>query len=181
EAFARTYWPDGADPLGEQILIGGGRGVMRPLAGEPARLIVGVVGDTRAAGLTREARPYVYIPRAQIPDALSTFDLAQTPLGWVVRTHTDPGTVAATVRDELRRATGLAVTEVRPMSDILSTSTSRERLNMLLMSVFAAAALLLAVIGVYGLLAYSVQQRTREIGIRLALGADAREVGNMVL
>jgi ABC-type antimicrobial peptide transport system permease subunit len=86
-----------------------------------------------------------------------------------------------TVQDIVRRTTGLPVTGVQLMEEIVSISTSRQRLNMLLMSVFGGSALLLAAIGIYGLMAYSVQQRTQEIGIRMALGAEADRVRSMVI
>ena len=83
--------------------------------------------------------------------------------------------------EQLRQASGLPVSNVRTMSDVVSTSTSRQQFNMWLMTVFGGSALLLAAIGIYGLMAYSVEQRTQEIGIRLALGAQASQVKNMVV
>ena len=91
------------------------------------------------------------------------------------------GTVSATIQEELRLATGLPVTDVESMEEIVSISTSRRRVNMLLMSVFGGSALLLAAIGIYGLMAYSVQQRTQEIGIRMAMGAESGKVRTMVI
>jgi ABC-type antimicrobial peptide transport system permease subunit len=85
------------------------------------------------------------------------------------------------VQEELRLATGLAVTDVRTMEEVVSLSVSRQRLHMLLMSVFAASAVLLAAVGIFGLTTYVVQQRTQEIGIRMALGADAGKVRGMVI
>jgi ABC-type antimicrobial peptide transport system permease subunit len=85
------------------------------------------------------------------------------------------------VQTELRQTTGLPVSDVRSMDDVVSRSISRQRFNMLLMTVFGASALLLAAIGIYGLMAYSVEQRTQEIGIRLALGAESGIVRRMIL
>ena len=89
--------------------------------------------------------------------------------------------VSPAVQEQIRQVTGLPVTDVRTMDEIVSRSTSRQRFNMLLMTIFGASALFLAAIGIYGLMAYSVQQRTQEIGIRLALGAEPGSVRKMVV
>jgi putative ABC transport system permease protein len=102
-------------------------------------------------------------------------------MAWVVRTRVPPLSLSAPIQEQLRQASGLPVSEVRAMTEVVSRSTSRERFNMLLMTVFGGSALLLAAIGIYGLMAYSVQQRTQEIGIRMALGALASDVRNMVV
>ncbi len=102
-------------------------------------------------------------------------------MSWVARTQGDPHRLAGPIEEALRQSTGLPVTQVRSMDEVVSLSTARQRFNMLLMTVFGAMALLLAAIGIYGLMAYSVAQRTQEIGIRLALGADGRQVRNMVV
>jgi ABC-type antimicrobial peptide transport system permease subunit len=102
-------------------------------------------------------------------------------MAWVVRTRGEPYAVSAAVQEQLRQVTGLPVSDVRSMSDVVTRSVSRERFNMLLMTIFGGAALLLAAIGIYGLMAYSVQQRTQEIGIRMALGAGSADVRRMVV
>jgi predicted permease len=178
EALAKEYWPD-ADPLGQRLVIG--RGVMKEFAGEVERQIIGVVGDTRDGGLNSDPGPAMYIPQAQVPDAVNALNVRITPIAWVVRTQGDPHLVSSQVQEQIRQATGLPVTNVRSMDEVVSRSTSRQRFNMWLMSVFGACALLLAAIGIYGLMAYSVEQRTQEIGIRLALGANASQVKNMVV
>lgn len=178
EAMAREFWPKG-DPLNDRLIIG--RGVMREFADEPERQIVGVVGDTRDGGLNDEPGPTVYIPQAQVPDAANALNLSLNPIAWVVRTQADPRSLSRAIEEELRQATGLPVSDVRSMNEVTSLSTSRHRFNMWLMTVFGVSALLLAAIGVYGLMAYSVEQRTHEIGIRLALGAQASQVRNMVV
>jgi ABC-type antimicrobial peptide transport system permease subunit len=123
----------------------------------------------------------MYIPQAQVPDALNALNVGITPMAWVVRTEVEPSTISALIQEELRSATALPVTDIETMEEIVAISTSRQRVNMLLMSVFGGAALLLAAIGIYGLMAYSVQQRTQEIGIRVAMGAEAGQVRGMVI
>jgi len=178
EAMARQFWPDG-DPLSDRLVIG--RGVMKEFDEEPERQIVGIVGDTRDGGLNSEPGPAMYVPQAQLPDAANALNVGIGPMGWVVRTAVAPASLSGPVQETLRQVTGLPVSDVKTMQDVVARSTSRERLNMWLMTVFGTAALLLAAIGIYGLIAYSVQQRTRELGIRIALGARAGEVWRMVV
>jgi len=178
EAMAKQFWPKG-DPLNERLIIG--RGIMREFADEPERQIIGIVGDTRDGGLNNDPNPTMFIPQAQVPDLANALNVRLSPMAWVVRTEGDPHLVSSAVQEQLRQATGLPVTDVRSMGEVVSLSTSRERFNMWLMSVFGVSALLLAAIGIYGLMAYSVEQRTQEIGIRLALGAQAGQVKNMVV
>ena len=116
-----------------------------------------------------------------MPDALNALMFAAGPMAWIVRTQGEPGLLSATLQETLRQATGLPVTGVQSMREVVSLSTSRQRLNMLLMSVFGASAVLLAAIGIYGLMAYTVQHRTPEIGIRMALGAEADRVKHMII
>ena len=178
ETMARRFWEKG-DPLNDRLVIG--RGVMREFAAEPERQIIGVVGDVRNGGLNNDPGPMMYIPQAQVPDAANALNVGLTPISWVVRTQVEPRSVSDAVQEQLRQASGLPVSNVRTMSDVVSTSTSRQQFNMWLMTVFGGSALLLAAIGIYGLMAYSVEQRTQEIGIRLALGAPATSVKNMIV
>ncbi len=178
ETMARRFWEKG-DPLNDRLVIG--RGVMREFAAEPDRQIIGIVGDVRNGGLNNDPGPMMYIPQAQVPDAANALNVGLTPISWVVRTQVEPRSVSDAVQEQLRQASGLPVSNVRTMSDVVSTSTSRQQFNMWLMTVFGGSALLLAAIGIYGLMAYSVEQRTQEIGIRLALGAPATSVKNMIV
>ena len=178
QTMADRYWPEG-DPLAGRLVIG--RGVMQQFADEPERQIIGVVADVRDGGLDAEPQPRMYVPQAQLPDAVSALSLEIAPMGWIVRTRTSPRALSAAIQEELRLATGLPVSDVRTMDEVVSRSTARQRFNTLLMTVFGAAALLLAAIGVYGLMAYSVEQRTREIGVRLALGAETGRVWWMIV
>jgi putative ABC transport system permease protein len=178
EAMARQYWAD-KDPLNDRLTIG--RGIMREFAGEPDRQIIGVVGDVRNGGLDNEPGPMMFIPQAQVPDLVNALNLRLTPMAWLVRTQTEPMSLSSAIQEKLRQSTGLPVSDVRSMAQVVSRSVSRQKFNMWLMSVFGASALLLAAIGIYGLMAYSVEQRTQEIGIRMALGAQASQVKNMIV
>ncbi len=178
EAMARQYWPQG-DPLSDRLSIG--KGVMREFAAEGERQIIGVVADIRSQGLDSDPQPQMWIPQAQVPDAANALNVSLTPISWIVRTQVAPQSLSGAIQDKLQQATGLPVSNVRSMDEIVALSVSRQKFNMWVMSVFGACALLLAAIGIYGLMAYSVEQRTQEIGIRLALGAQASEVRKMVV
>jgi putative ABC transport system permease protein len=178
EAMAKQYWPK-ADPLTDRLLIG--KGVMREFEAETDRQIIGVVADIRSNGLDSDPQPQMFEPQAQVPDAANALNVGLTPVSWIVRTQVPPRSVSTQIQDSLRQTTGLPVTDVASMDEIVSVSVSRQRFNMWVMSVFGACALLLAAIGIYGLMAYSVEQRTQEIGIRLALGAQTGQVRKMVV
>jgi predicted permease len=178
QEMARRFWPTG-DPLNEHLVVGKG---MRPeYDQEPLRRIVGIVGNVRDTGLTRPARPAMYVPVAQEPDGVTTLNVRLLPIVWMARTATPPLVAARPIEQALQRASGLPVTRIRSMDEIVAESTARSRFDMWLMTMFGGCALLMAAIGVYGLVGYSVQQRTAEIGIRMALGADEHAVRNMVL
>ena len=177
QAMAKQFWPNG-DPLADRITIAKGL----PELADPTRQIVGVVGDVRAFGLSQDPPPTMYIPWAQLPDAHNANLAGITPLAWIVRTRGEPYSLSTAIQTELRQASGgLPVARPRTMDEIVTQSTARTDFNMLLLTIFAGSALLLAAIGIYGLMAYSVQQRTQEIGIRLALGAEPQTVRNMVI
>jgi predicted permease len=178
EAMAREFWPD-SDPLSDRLLIG--KGVMREFEAEGERQIIGVVADIRSDGLDSEPQPQMWVPQAQVPDAANALNVSLTPLSWIVRTQVPPQSLSEAIQNQLRQATGLPVSDVRSMDEIVALSVSRQKFNMWVMTVFGACALLLAAIGIYGLMAYSVEQRTQEIGIRLALGAQTSQVRRMVV
>jgi putative ABC transport system permease protein len=154
--------------------------MMREFDVEPARQIIGIVGDSRDGGLNSDPGSKMSVPQAQLPDSVTALIAGLRPIVWLVRTGGEPRALAGLAEEQLRQATGLPIAVAETMDEVVANSMSRERFNMLLLSAFGASALLLAAIGIYGLMAYSVAQRTQEIGIRLALGPDASSVERMV-
>ena len=178
QALARILWPK-SDPLVDRLIIGVGVG---SAFADPARQIIGIAGDVHDDGLNRSPAPTVYVPIAQVSDGLNAILTRGGTLAWVVRTRAEPHSLIAPVQNELRQASGgLPVGRIRTMDDLVEQSTARQDFNALVLTIFGVAALLLASIGIYGVIAFSVQQRTREIGIRLALGAQPGGVRNMVM
>lgn len=176
EAAARQFWAK-QDPLGQQIVIGKEDGIP-----DPARVIVGVVANTHASGLNKPPGPMIFVPVAQVPDAMTAIIMKTAPGRWAVRTRGDPHAWIGAVTKQLREASGgFPVGDVRTMEEVDGRSTARQTFNMLLLTIFGVMALVLAAIGIYGLMAYSVAQRAQEMGIRMALGADPSSVRNLVV
>ncbi|HEY6444399.1 MAG TPA: ABC transporter permease [Candidatus Acidoferrales bacterium] len=178
EAMAKQYWPKGGE-IGARITIGKGMG---PMFDEPAREIIGVVGDVRDNALNFNPIPTMYVPVGQVPDGMNAVDNGILPMIWLVHTKAGPYTVSNDVQRELRIASGgLPVGNIRSMEKVEEKSTAGNDFNTTLLTIFACVALVLAGVGIYGNMAYSVQQRTQEIGIRMTLGATPAHVHRMVI
>ena len=175
EAFARKFFPD-EDPIGQHIdhgKSGGQRGI---------ETIVGIVADFHDGGLARRADAMMIVPITQVSDDYNAAYANIQPLFWLVRTHGDPRPSIPAITEQLRIASGgFPVAHIRTMDEVMGRSTARQSFQMLLLTVFGAVALLLAAIGIYALMAYSVAQRTQELGIRMALGADRKTICKLVV
>src|SRR5215475_7493853 len=166
ETAARFFWPD-EDPIGRTI---------RYEPNNPIQ-IVGIIGDVRSQGAGRPALPAVYVPLAQswtlTEGRFSTF---------VIRTRGNPVDIAASARAAVASIdAGLPLADLRPLSEVVSAAIGQPRFTTLVMSFFAIIAFFLSALGLYGILAYSVEQRVREIGVRVALGAVKREIFRLII
>ena len=161
--LARIYFPN-EDPIGKRITFDDGGSWIA---------IVGVIGDVRQLGLDSSARPEVYLPYLQV---------ASPSMSLVIRTASNPSSLVAGVKSQIQMIDkDLPIDDAKTMQQLLLESTSGRRFNMLLLTVFAVVALVLATVGIYGVMSYTVTQRTHEIGIRVAVGAQPRDVFRMVI
>jgi putative ABC transport system permease protein len=168
ETMANRFWP-GEDPIGQRMSIGMGVDDDDPTKWE----IVGIVGDVRHAALDVEPLPEMYVPHSQQSWPFLTL---------VVRSSTDPMSLAGPVRNAILAIDkDQPVSSIKPMESMVSASVARPRFYLLLLAIFAALALVLAAVGIYGVLSYSVTQRMHEIGIRLALGAKPSDVIKLIV
>jgi len=166
ETLARRIWP-GEDPIGKRLKQGW------PETQSAWREVVGVVADVKLNGVDRDTPMQAYLPLAQEPAGF---------LGVVVRTSSDPLSVSAQVENAIHSADkDLPVFEIHSMDQLLGNAIARQRLTLVLLSGFAILALLLAAVGIYGVISFSVNQRTHEIGIRIALGARSGDLMRLIL
>jgi ABC-type antimicrobial peptide transport system permease subunit len=178
QVMAKQYWKD-HDPIGQIIIIGKGLG---PQFEDPPREVIGVVGNVRENNLGEEDAAVMYVPQSQVPEGLTKLANSIIPLSWAIRAASDPMALRASVERELNAIDGtITASRIRTMEQAMSEALARQNFNMLLLTIFAAIALLLAAIGIYGLMSYSVEQRVQEIGIRVALGAARRDVLKLIV
>lgn len=179
ETMAKKYWPK-EDPIGRRITVGGK--ALGPEFDEPTRQIVGVIGNVRNDSLDDPDRPVMYAPQTQMSDGLTRLGNNVIPLTWIVRTRVPPLSLRDAIQREIAAVDSqMPIAKVRTMDQVMSEATARQNFNMVLLTVFAGIAMLLAAIGIYGLMSYAVEQRTHEFGIRMALGAGRSDMLRMVV
>lgn len=175
EQIVRTHFKR-ENPIGQHIRVGAAMGL-----DDGIRQIVGVVGDTRNSGLNAPSPGIIYFPFGQIPDSMTQGGVGERGVSWIVRTKGAQRDVAAAARRIFMDNARTPLLSVEPMENVISASVAQQRFTMLLLSCFGFISLLLGAAGLYGLMSYTVAHRTKEIGVRMAIGADRTNILSMVL
>ena len=168
----------GQNPLGQHILVGA---IMGPRFQDSVREIVGVVGDVRQTGLDQEVPEILYLPQAQIPDSLTAMNLSLLGMSWVVRTRSAQVNIASQAQRVFMDNAHAPLLNVEPLAQVVSASVAQQRFSMLLLCGFGLISLALGAAGLYGVMSYIVAGRTKELGVRMALGAQRGDILWMVL
>ena len=177
QQFVRLYFK-GENPIGRHIRIGD---TMGPGFEDPVREIVGVVGDVKQIGLDAPTPGIMYLPAGQVPDQLTRMTNGLLGMSWVVRTRSPGVEVATAAQRVFMDNARTPLLSVEPLDQVISASVAQQRFSMILLSAFGLISLLLGAAGLYGVLSFAVAQQTREIGVRMAVGAERGDIIRMVL
>jgi predicted permease len=177
QQFVRTYFKD-ENPIGQHIHIGA---LMGPGFEDPVREIVGVVGDVKQSGLDAATPGLMYLPAGQLPDKLTQMDNGLLGMSWVVRTQAAQVDVITPARHIFMDNARAPLLSVQPLEEVIRASVAQQRFSMILLSAFGLISLVLGAAGLYGVLSFGVAQQTREIGVRMAVGAQKADIIRKVL
>jgi predicted permease len=177
QAFVKAFFSN-ENPIGQHLNIAGSMGEDFQ---EKVRVIVGVVGDTKQQGLDQASPPIMYVPAAQLPDKITRLDNKLLGMSWVVRTKSAQVELANPIRQVFMDTAHVPISGMATLEKVMSDAIAQQRFNMLLLSGFGVIALLLGAAGLYGVMSYTVARQTKEIGVRMALGAKREDILRMVL
>ena len=177
QQFVRTYFK-GENPIGQHVHIGA---MMGPGFEDPVREIVGVVGDIKQTGLDQTTPGIMYVPSGQVPDRMTLMGNGLLGMSWVVRTKSAQVDVATSARRIFMDNAHAPLLSVEPLDQVISASVAQQRFSMILLATFGLISLVLGAAGLYGVLSFTVARQTKEIGLRMAVGAERGDIIRMVL